>query len=316
MSKLFNLKEWLTVSDTTKRLAIMFGEEVTEADVLRLALDGRLRLSVYFVNHTKALYGKLVPISDAEYEDVPSLDGSTTVRLYKGPTLLLGGEVSHVLELGDEVLTLKGVFDLPMIGNEQLDIEHRYHYLTGGPAVTLGGLDGAFVEGKNGAICQLLDHSDDNKYICGSRAHLEQLNTKIASKNIEQSEVEKLLNRHTEDRNKLLEKWRSRPASENFYPSGSLPEDSVLVVRTEALREFEQSVNGPPNKDKPMTTTERNTWLTIIAALCDYSAIRYQERGAAPQIAAMTDEIGASVSDDTIRKVLEKIPDALERRKK
>lgn len=68
--------------------------------------------------------------------------------------------------------------------------------------------------------------------------------------------------------------------------------------------------------DKAMTTTERNTLLTIIAALCDYSDIKYQERGAAGQIVKMTEEIGAPVTDDTIRNVFGKIPDALESRKK
>lgn len=68
--------------------------------------------------------------------------------------------------------------------------------------------------------------------------------------------------------------------------------------------------------DKAMTTTERNTLLTIIAGLCDYSAIVPAERGSASQIAKMTEEVGAPVTDDTIRKMLSKIPDALESRKK
>jgi hypothetical protein len=42
MGKLFNLKEWLTVADAARHLTIVFGEDVTEADVLRLALDERL----------------------------------------------------------------------------------------------------------------------------------------------------------------------------------------------------------------------------------------------------------------------------------
>lgn len=68
--------------------------------------------------------------------------------------------------------------------------------------------------------------------------------------------------------------------------------------------------------DKAMTTTERNTLLTIIAALCDYSDIKFRERGAAGQLVKMTEEIGAPVSDDTIRGVFGKIQDALESRKK
>lgn len=68
--------------------------------------------------------------------------------------------------------------------------------------------------------------------------------------------------------------------------------------------------------EKPLTPTERNTLLTIIAALCDYSAIDTNARGTAQQIANLSQEIGAPITDDTIRKILAKIPDALERRKK
>jgi hypothetical protein len=68
---------------------------------------------------------------------------------------------------------------------------------------------------------------------------------------------------------------------------------------------------APAIVEKPLLTTERNTLLTLIAALCDYSDIKHQSRGVAAQISKMTSEIGAEVSDDTIRDVLAKIPDAL-----
>lgn len=68
--------------------------------------------------------------------------------------------------------------------------------------------------------------------------------------------------------------------------------------------------------DKGLTATERNTLLTIIAALCDYSAIKIDDRGAASQIAKLTEEIGATVSDDTMRRWLKAIPDALATRMK
>jgi hypothetical protein len=68
--------------------------------------------------------------------------------------------------------------------------------------------------------------------------------------------------------------------------------------------------------DKGLTATERNTLLTIIAALCDYSAIKPDDRGAANQIAKLTEEIGATVSDDTVRRWLKLIPDALATRMK
>ena len=67
--------------------------------------------------------------------------------------------------------------------------------------------------------------------------------------------------------------------------------------------------------EKPLTSNERNTLLVIIAALCDYSDIKYQERGAAGEIAKMTEEISAAISDDSIRRALAKIPEALDRRR-
>lgn len=65
-----------------------------------------------------------------------------------------------------------------------------------------------------------------------------------------------------------------------------------------------------------LSTTERNTLLVIIAALCKYSEIDLNERSATSSVVQRTDEIGAPVSDDTVRKVLGQIPDALATRKK
>jgi hypothetical protein len=336
MGKLFNLKEWLTLADTARHLAIVFGEDVTEADVLRLALDGHLRLSVDFVNHATARCGKVARYTEPEL--VAAIESGTLpddlkwVKLPKDLAAAVRGEsggeeVTHLmslridddryLTLGDDITTLRGVWDLPMIGGEQLDIEHQYQMLTGGPSVTLETLDGAFVEGRDGEICQLQEDFDDNEYQAGSSAQLEKLKQHIALNDIEGAEADSLLNRHKEQRKEFLEKRKARPAKENYYPAGGLPKDAVLVVRTEALREFEQSVNGAPKgAEKPISTTERNTLLTIIAALCDYSAINPNDRGAASQIAKLTEEIGATVSDDTMRRWLKAIPDALATRMK
>ncbi|MFT3960516.1 hypothetical protein [Propionivibrio sp.] len=350
MGKLFNLKEWLTVADAAQHLSIVFGEDVTEADVLRLGLDGHLRLSVYFVNHAKARCGKVIPWEETDWWLFPDSDDLPGGKIMKWGEQLITNECrpcptklaalyneypvnehknycpmmlslnidgERFLTLDKTVTTLRGVWDLPMIGNEQLDIEHYYQNLTGGPGLTLQGLDGAFVEGSDGRVCQLQEHFDENEYQSGSSAQLERLEQHIADNNIKGAEAESLLNRHKEKRKEFLEKQRTRPTENNYYPAWGLPEDAVIVVRTKALREFEQSVNGAPNgTEKPIAASERYSLLTIIAALCEYSSIKLQERGAASQIAKLTEEIGAAVSDDTVRRVLARIPDALESRMK
>jgi hypothetical protein len=85
-----------------------------------------------------------------------------------------------------------------------------------------------------------------------------------------------------------------------------------LVVMADDLNKF----NLHAEEDKPLPTTERNTLLTIIAALCVDDAIDYKARGAATHIARLTEEIGAKVDADTVRRALSKTPDALESRKK
>ncbi len=350
MSKLFKLKEWLTVPDSARYLSIAFGEDVTEPDVLRLALDGHLKLSVNFVNHARAKRGKVVSRNDTEWIMFPNLNRKATENNSSAPVdvtpdkikdyppdllakwfeipenergnffpLLMSLNIDNLrfLTLDKKVTSIMGVWDLSMIGGEELDIEHRYQLLTGGPAVTLEGMNGAFVERDDGLMYQLQSDFDDNEYQTGSTAQLKKLKKHIESNKIKGTEAQKLLDTHKHDRKIFLEKRASEDNSHKYFPAGGLTEDSVLVVRTAALRDFEQSINDTPKlSDKAITTTERNTLLAIIAGLCDYSAINPSERGVADKIAVMTQEYGAEVSSETIRKVLAKIPAALVTRMK
>jgi hypothetical protein len=170
VSKLFKLKKWLTVSEAARHLSIVFGEKVAKADVLRLALDGHLKLSVNFVNHARARCGKVVPIEEARFHEFPP-DVAKGLPLPPGhegkPLMVLQGiniNGKEVLELDKEIKTLDGVYDLPMIGAEALDVEHEYQQLTGGPAVTLSNLEGAFVAGQDGRLCQLQEHFENNEF--------------------------------------------------------------------------------------------------------------------------------------------------------
>jgi hypothetical protein len=59
LKKLVKFKAWLTLPETARYLSIVLGEDVTEADVLRLALDEHLELSVNFVNGASAQCNKI-----------------------------------------------------------------------------------------------------------------------------------------------------------------------------------------------------------------------------------------------------------------
>lgn len=349
MSKIYRFREWLTIPETARRMSISFDDDVTEADVLRLALDRRLQLSVNFVNHAKARCGKVITWEETDWWLPPRLDkfpsdtvineadrATTASRQYPRKLAALYAELppdernkfypmmrslsidgERFVTLSDDVVTLQGVWDLPMIGGERLDVEHRFQSLTGGPAVTLTNLDGAFVEGLDGTLCQLQEDLESNEYQPGSRAALERLERRISDEGIEPQEAKRLLDLHSETRKAFLARMESRPKKENYYPSCGLPKDAVLVVRTDALRKLERSVNDAQDApEKPLTTIERNSLLTIIAVLCGHSGIDIGERGTAAQLARITEEAGTPVSYDTVRRALARIPEALESRTK
>lgn len=267
MGKLFNLKEWLTVADAAKHLSVVFGEEVTEADVLRLAVEGRLQLSVYLAHYATAKPARLMPVPEK-------------LKLMPGVTFF-GDQIMCIS--GDKVTHVIGLLDLPMVGSERSEIEDRCCSL----------LNGKVVEPSPGH--HVIVQDADGLY------ELQGMLAGPIDFGFDESD----------DPDEELRKFADRA----YCPMAGLPEDSVLAVRTSALRAFEQSINGSLD-EKPMASSERNSLLTIIAALCDYSAIEHQERGAAIQITKMTEELGAPVSDDTVRRVLAKIPDALESRMK
>lgn len=308
MSKLFKVKEWLTVVDAAKHLAIVFGEDVTESDVLRFALDGALKLSVNFVNGATGRVGLLVPIKEATYEEAVFPLCKEPIRLYGGPVISTNGVESHILMLEREPVTLRGVYDLPMIGGERLEVEHRYQRLTGGPDVTLVPMDGAFIEIGGGQLCQLLDDYEDNEYCAGSTGSLERLKRLIRVKEVDAGEAEKMLNQHKDDRIRFLEDRKTKPRKEHFYPSGRLPEDIVFVVRTDVLTDFVQSVKEETaNSEKQLGTKEKDTLLKLVIGMAikgyshDPSA---SKNNTAKEIADDLAELGVSVSDDTVRKYL------------
>lgn len=149
MSKLFKLKEWLSVEAAAKSLAIAFGEDVTEADVLRLALDGKLLLSIHFVNPVSAQAKKVVLRKDLKYRP-------TVIHLLQtGMSDYWDDEHALISDGGLEKLT--GVFDLAMRGTEVLVVEDKYQQLVRGPAVDLDLLGGALVRDAAGNYWCLQD---------------------------------------------------------------------------------------------------------------------------------------------------------------
>ncbi len=87
-------------------------------NLLESALDKKLVLSVNFMSPTEALHGKCVPMTHAH-------------RVVSGPKMSVPITYDTVLEVRSWTpKPIEGVWDLPMVGAEQLVVKQRYHELT------------------------------------------------------------------------------------------------------------------------------------------------------------------------------------------
>ncbi len=97
--------------------------------------------------------------------------------------------------------------------------------------------------------------------------------------------------------------------------------DAAAKAAIEKIRSLKeqlanQRLDKPAKVDRPLSTRQRRTLLTIIAAFCEHEKLGPQGRGTAQRIREMTEGIGAPIDDGTIANLLAEIPDALETRMK
>lgn len=246
MSKLIKFKGWLTLVEAAEYLSTNLSETVSEADLLRFAVNGHIKLSVNFVNHTTVRF--LKPLNDdelaAHQELLQDLGSMVANGLRLTPTLDgLHMEDGVYLKLDERVSSIDGIWDLAMAGGEALDILHRLQGLTGGASIELVSIDGSFVR-KGDLICQLVESFEDNEYSPGSKAEGAALEAQIHNQGLSEIEAAKLRGDYLLRREVFLENKKSKPHQDNYYPRDGLPEDSNLVVEANALVEFLRTVHG------------------------------------------------------------------------
>jgi hypothetical protein len=123
-SKLFKLKKWLTLSEASRHLTGVCGEEVTEADILLLALEGHLTISVNFINHAYVKLRKVVYFDEEELkksveQGIFPPEFKFTDMPFSKDKLMLATRIDEGKFLTREddvdVILIEGVWDLPMI---------------------------------------------------------------------------------------------------------------------------------------------------------------------------------------------------------
>jgi len=219
LSKLLKLKKWLTIPEAAKQLTGVCGEEVTENDILRFALDGHLRLSVVLVNSIPARVGHMVVVNEQDY-DLAIENGTLPNKL--GDDMMLHWEadkkIIFIQFFKDEYMPISGIWDISMVFGGSLLIEREYQKFSGCPTFELTwkiedlGVGVVLVGDDGNTVCQLQN-----------RCNSPESNISIS-----------------------------------YSPVTAFPEGSMLIVRIEAFREFERVIADDVSEGNTSAFTTSN----------------------------------------------------------
>lgn len=321
MSKLLNLRELFTLEEAAKFVTDLLGESVVLTDICQLALDGHLTISVRLINQAYALAGRCTLMGNERSSDISSKT-----------------DTSKWIAFDEKVQVIGGVWDLPMIGMESSCVLKQFQNSSSQPAFDGGDTNGVFLaQGdqvyKLQTVLKPLP-GDKKKHsflamifppLCYEGITLMDL---IFSRDHEIKEM--IFKAEKAESAAALERFKSQPSLDYvFEDSHELGEyeHQLVIKKTELLRFVEsQSEDGlgkqtedkskKPKVEKTLHSRERNTLLVLIGALCKQLKIDPGARGVTSSVKLMTEQIGAPVSDDSIRNILNQVDEAIEKRQK
>lgn len=215
-------------------------------DILQLALSGHIKLSVCFQTPTWAHECEIVTY------DVEQLNSEIAIGIYteklqwrewnggiERSSLNLGG--NKFLNVYDRFISLQGIYDLPFFGDVWLCVSKKWSEFIGNAPTNQSSHYGIFLEGRDGLIFRLRDGINFSEYQESHLIKQRDLKRHIAENNINKDNAGVLLGLQAEER----EAWLKTRHKAN------LPDDSVFVMRLDALREFELSISDNENGGKP-----------------------------------------------------------------
>lgn len=256
----------------------MLADSLDAPGVLRLALDGHLTLSMHLVNGAYGRKFKAVDLATVEWEKIRSTDGQHVLKIPAHGRIWIHNQTTYQL-MQPVVLLEPGLWDVPLIGGERVDAELKIQQMSFGPEPTSVSLEGVLIKHLNGDLFEI------------------------------QSRYPK----------SIIDQWKRKYTEWNkYHPAGALPEDSEFVVRTESAEAFiKLALTESEAEEKPLSTRERDTLLTIIGALCKdagYEIAKHSKTAGLIQNTAAC--MGVSIGESTIEGHLKKVPSALAGRMK
>lgn len=159
MSKLFKIKQWVTAQQALDFLTLQLGEDVTPLDVLQLAVEQKLKISVKFDHRVPAMLGATIPYKDVPLIELPSLrEGEEKVRFLGGYCLtpeVDWDEDTPFACFKKDVSYIDGIWDLAMIGNEAINVANMLREEIGADCLDRFNIDGTFLCRPDGACANL-----------------------------------------------------------------------------------------------------------------------------------------------------------------
>ena len=271
MRKLYTLKKWYSLPDAANRLTLTLGEEVSEADILQLTLEGHLPLS------WNMRYVNAVPV--APYCRIHDWDKTNQLNVLFGVprkqpnARVIASEGFHILS--DNVEKLEGyyIIDCEACGA----LKDWVHSLITGTGGELISLDGYFVKDREGNYWKIVEPFPS-----------------YASNSERKPRKEQNLS-------------RSLNHIDNYYPSETFPTPAELGLTKEDIEAFEHQFSEPEElktNNLPTSARERETLLKLITGMAK-AWYGYDPKAArnpsTPEILSDLARVGVSVSDDTLR---------------
>ena len=286
------LKKWLAIDDAASYLSALFSEPVEPKDILQLALENHLKLSINFTKIIDVMEVAISPFSETTSEPSPDNFGQVNFE-----------DKSYHVSTSPQLIKIDGLWDLKLFGGGEDYIKARLLNFLEVDSQAQNSVSGIYIERDNKTYClyeKYKDYDEDNSLF--------------------------LLDSFLEN----IIKIENTGLDDGYYrPMPTIPSHAFLVVSRSSLNEFEQKIQEanmqPDNIEnkadkKKLDPRLHTTLLIIIAALAKKigididgdidSALNVQK------INGLIADIGFSFKDETIKSRLAEIPEAMRKRSK
>lgn len=237
MNKLFRLKNWLTLEETAQRLSLTMEEEITIADCLQLALDGHLTASALLSEGRYGVFARQIKTTQRKQFEkfiVKTDDAGATVSLLDGEKFMTNEQLDFEYEDIERVSSVfrvrHGIYDLPMVGAEALDVMHLLDIEQKRNPRQFVDMEGAFLLSE-GTMINIM--APFNKFTF-------------------KANEDGLMGEYDSEKNQFVD-YSSGNYSSFFYPDDGLG-DVEFVFRRENIEIFERSMQQ--TSDQPLTLNE------------------------------------------------------------